>query len=217
MLEQDGQNLLIDTSIDLRQQALKYNIQNIAVVLLTHTHADHIFGLDEIRRYNLVQQKRIPVFLSAESDQELRKVMYYLYETPRQKGGGVSMLDNNILQPYQQSTVCGYTVTALPIHHGQLEIFGYRVNNFAYLTDCSGIPEKTVEKLSGLEVLVLDALRDTPHPTHFSLDEAVAAAERIGAKQTYFTHIAHNLEHEAVNARLPESMQLAHDGLTFLV
>jgi phosphoribosyl 1,2-cyclic phosphate phosphodiesterase len=211
-LEKDNSALLIDASSDFRQQALTHIILDVDNVLITHTHADHVFGLDEFRRFNIKYQKRVKVYLSADADKELRAMLRYMYETPRQKGGGITALDNHILQNYQEINIGGFSVTALPVRHGLYEIFGFRVDNFAYLTDCSEIPEKTFAYLKNLDALVLDALRDTPHPTHFSLAQAVAAAERIGAKQTYFTHIAHNLEHEAVNKTLPPNMRLAYDG-----
>ncbi|GBR73524.1 beta-lactamase domain-containing protein [Candidatus Termititenax aidoneus] len=216
-LEKDGHALLIDASSDFRQQALTHNILDVDDVLITHTHADHVFGLDEFRRFNIKYQKRVNVYLSAEADKELRATLRYMYETPRQAGGGITALDNHILQNYQAINIGGFSVAALPIKHGLYEIFGYRVDDFAYLTDCSEIPEKTFERLKNLNVLVLDALRDTPHPTHFSLEQAVAAARRIGARQTYFTHIAHNLEHETTNKTLLPNMQLAYDGLKVII
>jgi phosphoribosyl 1,2-cyclic phosphate phosphodiesterase len=215
-LEKDGRSLLIDASSDFRQQALTHNILDVDNVLITHTHADHVFGLDEFRRYNIKYKKRVNVYLSTEADKELRATLRYMYETPRQAGGGITALDNHILQNYQEINIAGFSVTALPVKHGLLEIFGYRVDDFAYLTDCSEIPEKTFAYLQNLDTLVLDALRDTPHPTHFSLAQAVAAAEHIGARRTYFTHIAHHLEHEAANETLPPSMRLAHDGLAII-
>jgi phosphoribosyl 1,2-cyclic phosphate phosphodiesterase len=216
-LEKENSALLIDASSDFRQQALTHNILDVDNVLITHTHADHVFGLDEFRRFNIKYQKRVKVYLSADADKELRATLRYMYETPRQKGGGITALDNHILQNYQEINIGGFSVTALPVRHGLYEIFGFRVDNFAYLTDCSEIPEKTFAYLKNLDALALDALRDTPHPTHFSLAQAVAAAERIGAKQTYFTHIAHNLEHEAVNKTLPPNMQLAYDGQVVMI
>ncbi|MDR1322819.1 MAG: MBL fold metallo-hydrolase [Candidatus Margulisbacteria bacterium] len=215
-LEKDGRSLLIDASSDFRQQALTHNILDVDNVLITHTHADHVFGLDEFRRFNIKYQKRVNIYLSTEADKELRATLRYMYETPRQAGGGITALDNHILQNYQEINIGGFSVTTLPVKHGLLEIFGYRVDDFAYLTDCSEIPEKTFAYLQNLDTLVLDALRDTPHPTHFSLAQAVTAAERIGARRTYFTHIAHNLEHEAANETLPSSMRLAHDGLAII-
>ncbi|MDR1452858.1 MAG: MBL fold metallo-hydrolase [Candidatus Margulisbacteria bacterium] len=216
-LERDNAALLIDASSDFRQQALTHNILDVDNVLITHTHADHVFGLDEFRRFNIKYRKRVKVYLSADADKELRTTLRYMYETPRQTGGGITALDNQILQNYQEINIGGFAVTALPIKHGLLEIFGWRIDNFAYLTDCSEIPERTFACLKNLDVLVLDALRDTPHPTHFSLAQAVAAAQRIDARQTYFTHIAHNLEHEAANKTLPPNMWLAHDGLVIIV
>ena len=213
LLSKDGKNLLIDASSDFRQQGLKHNIRALEAILITHIHADHIFGLDEMRRYNQTARRRLKVFLSADFDREIREVLRYLYEPPKQIGGGISLLDNQILEPLQTTDIAGFAVTALPLKHGQLDIYGYRVDNFAYLTDCSFIPPETFSALQGVETVVLDALRDTPHPTHFSLEQAVAAARQIGARQTYFTHIAHNLEHETTNQKLPANMQLAYDGL----
>lgn len=213
ILQKNSKNLLIDASIDFRQQGLKYNIRDLEAILITHIHADHIFGLDEMRRYNQAACKRLKVFLSREVDQEIREVMRYLYNPPKQLGGGISLLDNQILEPLQQLNISDFQITALPLKHGQLDIFGYRVDEFAYLTDCSYIPPETFTALQGVKIVVLDALRDTPHPTHFSLEQAVEAAQKIGAQQTYFTHIAHNLEHELTNQKLPAGMQLAYDGL----
>ena len=213
LVEEEGRSLLLDASADFRAQALRHNIQDIGAILLTHVHADHIFGLDEMRRFNQLHKKRLKVFLSADFDKELRTTLRYLYETPLQIGGGISLLDNQPLAPYSPTDIEGFAVTALPLKHGLLDIYGYRVNNFAYLTDCSFIPEKTYTALQGVTVVVLDALRDTPHPTHFSLAQAIEAARKIGAGQTFFTHIAHNLEHETVNQTLPPGLQLAYDGL----
>lgn len=213
LLQKDGKNLLIDASADFRQQGLRHNIRTLDAILITHIHADHIFGLDEMRRYNQVQNKNLPVFLSADFDREIREVLRYLYEPPKQLGGGISLLENQIFEPLETKSIAGFSVTALPIKHGVLDIYGFRVDNFAYLTDCSFIPAETFAALKGVEIVVLDALRDTPHPTHFSLEQAVDAARKIGARRTYFTHIAHSLEHEAVNRKLPDNMQLAYDGL----
>lgn len=213
LTDQAGENLLIDASADFRQQALRHNILDIAAILITHVHADHVFGLDEMRRYNIVHKKRIPLYIKAEFDQELRRLFPYIYDIPLQVGGGVSELDNRHIKHGQTFTVGSFQITPLNILHGILPILGFRINDFAYLTDCFEIPEETYALLKGVKVAVIDALRPIPHSTHFSLDQAVEAARRLGLEKAYFTHIAHGLEHEETNARLPKNMQLAYDGL----
>lgn len=213
LITHNEKNILIDASSDYRQQALTYNIRDLEAILITHVHADHVFGLDEMRRYNQMHRKTIPLYCERSADQELRQVFQYIYNPPKQWGGGVSELENKIIEPGKSFTLNGLTITPIRIQHGILPIVGYRVGTIGYLTDCSFIPDESYALLKDLDVLVVSALRDVKHSTHFSLDEAVEAAKRIGAKQTYFTHIAHSLEHEAVNKKLPKNIQLAYDGL----
>lgn len=214
LLESGEHNLLIDASSDFRQQGLKFNIQNISDILITHIHADHVFGLDEMRRYNQLYKKDIQLYLKGDFDQEIREVFKYIYYPPLQLGGGVSKILNHVVSPGASFRINDFEITPLNIFHGILPILGYRINDVAYLTDCSKIPEETYPLLKNLKVLVLGALRDTTHPTHFSLAEAVAEAKLIGADQTYFTHISHNLEHVQTNESLPKNIQLAYDGLS---
>ena len=207
----DGLCLLVDTTTDLRAQALRAGLKRVDALLFTHSHADHIFGLDEIRRFNMLTKRPVCLYGMRETLDDLRRTFGYVFEPDAPRGGGVPDLR---LWPLEGACCFGATeVEPVPVQHGRWQVLGFRFGTFAYLTDCNGIPETSLARLRGLDVLVLDALRHRPHPTHFSLDEAVAMAYRIGARQTYFTHIAHELGHAATCAMLPAGMTLAHDGL----
>ncbi len=207
----DGLCLLVDTTTDLRTQALRANVRRIDAVLYTHAHADHVMGLDELRRFNWMTKRPLPVYGAEHTLDDLRRTFSYVFAPDAPRGGGVPDLR---LTPIAGACCFGSTTVApVPVRHGWWDVFGYRFGTFAYLTDCNAIPDASIEALAGVDVLVLDALRHTPHPTHFSLSEAVAMARRIGARQTYFTHIAHELGHAETSAGLPEGMTLAYDGL----
>lgn len=208
-----GPAVLVDTSTDLRQQALAHAISRVDAILMTHSHADHVMGMDEIRRFNVINGGEMPVYASAATAQELRRIFAYAFEPPAQKGGGLPQIAlRTIDAPFAVGPLGVQPVTVL---HGELPILGFRFGRFAYLTDASAIPDQSWPLLENLETLVIDALRHRPHPTHFTLAEAVAVAERLGPRQTWFTHICHDLPHEATNRSLPSGMALAHDGLQF--
>jgi phosphoribosyl 1,2-cyclic phosphate phosphodiesterase len=207
----DRLSLLIDAGPDLRTQALAFGVRRVDALLFTHGHADHILGLDEIRRFNTLQKGAMPCFADPQTAREIRTVFAYAFDPATPRGGGIPQVD---LFTIAGSFCIGrQEIVPVPIFHGERPILGFRLGGFAYLTDCSRIPDQSWGLLDGLDVLVLDALRETPHPTHFSLDQAVAASRRIGARQTWFTHMSHNLGHAATCARLPEGIQLAYDGL----
>ncbi|MEZ5420833.1 MAG: MBL fold metallo-hydrolase [Vicinamibacterales bacterium] len=207
-----GPSVLVDTATDLRAQALANDITRVDAVVYTHAHADHVMGLDELRRFNILSGGRIPVYADARTGGELRRIFAYAFDPPAFQGGGVPEVDlHEIDGPF---SVGGLAIVPVPVLHGPQPILGFRVGGFAYLTDCNRIPESSFARLDGLDVLVLDALRHKPHPSHFSLSEAVAVATRIGAGRTLFTHICHDLPHAATNAALPPGMALAHDGQT---
>jgi phosphoribosyl 1,2-cyclic phosphate phosphodiesterase len=207
----DRISVLVDTSIDLRQQALAHGITRVDAVLFTHAHADHILGLDDLRGFNALQGSPIPCYANHGTWDTIRRQFSYVFEGPLQEGGGVPQLTTHeITGPF---VVQGIRVVPVPLWHGKLPILGFRIGNFAYLTDCNRIPDESWRMVENVGVLVLDALRDAPHETHFTVTEAVAAAERIGARQTYFTHMTHDLPHAKTNARLPAGMELAYDGL----
>lgn len=206
-------NLLVDTTPDLRTQLLRERVGRIHATAFTHDHADHLFGLDDVRIFTFYLGHPMPVWCEPRVEQRIRKSYDYAFFPELQKyAGGVPRMDFHPLVP-GPFTVLGQPMTALRLLHGRLEILGFRVGNVAYLTDTNSIPPETWSQLGGLDVLVLDALRPQPHPTHFTVDEAVAVAQQLGAKQTYFTHISHELEHEATNAALPPGIALAYDGL----
>lgn len=205
-----GPSVLVDTATDLRQQALANDITRVDAVLFTHSHADHVMGLDELRRFNLTPGRKLPIYADAKTGAELTRIFSYAFTAPSGPGGGVPELAlHDIDGPFE---VEGLTVQPVPIMHGPQPILGFRIGRFAYLTDCNHVPETSLALLGGLDVLVLDALRHRPHPTHFSLSEAVAVAARIGAGETFFTHICHDLPHAATCADLPAGMALGVDG-----
>jgi phosphoribosyl 1,2-cyclic phosphate phosphodiesterase len=207
--------ILIDTSTDLRAQALRFDLRRIDAVLFTHSHADHIFGLDEVRRFNQLQKEAIPCYADAATVADLRRTFAYIFERDTPKGGGIPKIG---LQRIGGRFCLGAVeIVPVPLLHGTRPILGFRIGAFAYLTDCSRIPESSFPLLEGVTTLVLDALRERAHTTHFSVPEALAAAARIGAARTYFTHISHELPHAATCARLPAGVELAYDGLVLTV
>jgi phosphoribosyl 1,2-cyclic phosphate phosphodiesterase len=212
---ENGPGLLVDTATDLRQQALAHRLRRVDALLYTHSHADHVMGIDEMRRFNALGRGAIPVHADPPTAAELRRMFGYAFSPPKAAGGGVPQLQlSEITGPF---VAAGVPVIPIPLLHGTQEILGFRFGRFAYLTDCSVIPEPSFALLHGLDVVVIDALRHRQHPTHFTVAEATSAARRIGARQTYFTHICHDLPHAETSANLPPGMALAHDGLVLEV
>jgi phosphoribosyl 1,2-cyclic phosphate phosphodiesterase len=207
----DGTSLLVDAGPDLRAQALTHRITRVDAVVFTHGHADHILGIDDIRRYNSLMKAPMKLFGDSVTLDEIRRMFGYAFDPNAPKGGGLPKLE--LLGVEGPFAVGSLRVIPVPIFHGERQILGVRVGRFAYLTDCSEIPASSWELLTDLQVVVVDALRHKPHPTHFSLEQAIAAARRIAAAQTYFTHMCHDLPHAETNGRLPAGMALAYDGL----
>jgi phosphoribosyl 1,2-cyclic phosphate phosphodiesterase len=207
----DRARILVDTATDLRQQALQHGIDRVDAVLFTHAHADHILGLDDLRSFNVLQGSAIPCYGSREALDTIRRQFSYVFEAPLQEGGGVPQLTTTeIAGPL---SMFGIRIVPVRLWHGKLPVLGFRFGSFAYLTDCNRIPDEAWSLVEGVDTLVIDALRDEPHATHFTVDQAIAAAQRIAAKRTYFTHMTHDLPHARTNARLPTGMELAYDGL----
>ena len=208
----DGTSILVDAGPDLRQQALTHGIRRLDAIVFTHGHADHILGLDETRRFTGMQGRSMPCYGDAATIADIERMFAYVFDPATPRGGGLPALELTLITG--DIVINGHTVVPVPIMHGERPILGLRFNAFAYLTDCSLIPDESMPLLHNLDVVVVDALRVRPHPTHFSLSEAVEAAHRIAAKRTFFTHMCHDLPHADTNARLPQGMQLAYDGLT---
>ncbi len=205
--------ILVDTAPELRLQCIAADVRRVDAVLFTHHHADHVCGLDDLRRFNWLLKKTIPCYSSPHTAVRLKSMFRYGFENdPGYPSAAPELtlheIDDRPLELFSRRII------PIPLYHGPLPIFGFRFGSFAYCTDCSSIPESSLELLDDLDVLVLDALRRTPHPTHFTIDQAVEMAGRINARQTYFTHIAHELKHAETNARLPDRMALAYDGQT---
>lgn len=207
----DVRSILVDTSTDLRTQALVNNIRRVDAILFTHTHADHVFGLDDVRSFNQIQRSSIPCYASPATAATLREMFSYIFEPPAQKGGGIPQIALfNIGGPFTLGSV---DIVPVRVMHGKLPVLGFRIGTFAYLTDCNAIPDESWPLLDGVRTIVLDALRHRPHSTHFSVAEAVDVVGRLGTERAYFTHICHDLLHAETCAQLPGGVELAYDGL----
>jgi phosphoribosyl 1,2-cyclic phosphate phosphodiesterase len=211
-------SILIDTSPDLRTQAIANDVRRVDAILFTHAHADHVFGLDDVRRYNQIQKAAIPCYGDRTTLAALRRMFAYVFDPPAQVGGGIPQL--GLSEIVGRFSLGAAEIVPVPVLHGRLPILGFRVGSFAYLTDCNAIPDSSWPLLTadgGVRTLILDALRERAHSTHFSVDQALAVVHRLGPDRAYFTHICHDLAHDATNARLPAGVELAYDGLVLEV
>jgi phosphoribosyl 1,2-cyclic phosphate phosphodiesterase len=210
-----GPSILVDTSTDLREQALANRIDRVDAILFTHSHADHIMGLDDVRRFNALQGGSIPAFADERTARDLRRTFSYVFDPPSEQGGGIPQIALTTIDgPFNIGPI---GIQPVPIFHGARPILGFRFGAFAYLTDCNRLPDEAWPLLAGLDILVLDALRHRPHPTHFTVAEALGVVERVRPRQTYLTHICHDLPHAATNRSLPASVELAYDGLAVTI
>jgi phosphoribosyl 1,2-cyclic phosphate phosphodiesterase len=207
----DG-HVLVDTTPDLRGQLLREGIGKVDAVLYTHDHVDHVYGLDDVRPLCFHSGRPMRALCEEPVEIRIRKAFDYAFAPAPPAGGGVPKLTFERIgtTPFE---LLGATVVPLRLRHGPLDVLGFRFGNVAYCTDTSGIPDETWPLLEGLDVLVLDCLRPSRHPTHLSVDEALAVATRAGARRTLLTHLSHELPHEATTAALPAGVELAYDGL----
>jgi len=213
-IEVDDLKILIDTSIDFRQQMLRYKINDLDAVLFTHHHVDHILGMDDLRQINQRLDKFIDIYGTNLTMEEIKITFRYVL--------------NKILINYKAVPLVRFhpktnakfkirdtEIIPVEVMHGLLKIYGYRIKNFAYITDASKIEDKELDKLKNLDVLIINALRKRPHPTHFNLEQAVNISKKLNPKKTFFTHITHDLNHNKINKTLPRNIKLAYDGLEF--
>ena len=216
LVRENGHTILVDTSTDLRQQCLEYKIRNIDTVLYTHHHADHVHGIDELRSFNFFNKIVIPCYGNTQTLNNLKKNFSYIFGVAEQIGGGIPQLIPQTLED-KTYNFGNIEVTPFDIQHGKLMINGYRFQDCAYITDCSHIPEHTMEKLKGLKVLILNALGFKDHATHFNLSQALEATETIQPERTILTHINHQFDFEKITKDLPDRVELAIDGMKLIL
>jgi len=211
LIEYNGHVVLIDTTPDFREQALRERIRRLDAVLYTHTHADHILGIDDLRPLSYLHKPaKLPLYAKPEAADFLRTMFSYIFEAKYKFGGLPQVELQSMAAPID---LFGATFTPVTIIHGEARIYGFRFGSAAYLTDHSEIPEESYSLLQGLDILFLDALRHKPHPTHSTVEQSLAIVERVKPQRAFFTHICHELPHEETNALLPANVQLSFDGM----
>lgn len=216
LLEDGGRRLLVDTPPELRLQLVDAGVSRIDAVWYTHCHADHVHGVDDLRVFSVRQKRPIRVYGSEECVETLESRFAYVFDASIRPIGGTTKPEAELsaFRAYQEVEVAGFRLLPLPVPHGLVEAFGFRVGALGYITDAKRLPPRTREALSGVRVLVLNALwYGNPHPAHFTVDEAVEVAREIGAERTFLTHLTHRVRHAELEERLPPGVFAAHDGL----
>ncbi|MGB7435926.1 MAG: MBL fold metallo-hydrolase, partial [Candidatus Acidiferrum sp.] len=214
LISRSGHNVVIDTTPDFRTQALRANLDRLDAVLLTHCHADHILGFDDLRPFNFRQKTAIPVYATNDTFRVIRRVFSYAFDNKPTLSSIPSVDLREVTGPFR---LLGIPFIPIPLLHGEMDVLGFRFGRAAYMTDFSRLPESSVPLLEDLDDLILDALRDVPHPMHQTVEQALALIDKVKPRRAWFTHIAHDLPHEATNERLRKAgyphVQLAYDGL----
>jgi phosphoribosyl 1,2-cyclic phosphate phosphodiesterase len=210
LVEYAGKTILIDTTPDFREQAIREQIRSLDAVLYTHAHADHILGIDDLRPLSFHRPSKIPLYAQPEAAEFLRTMFRYIFEADYKFGGLAQVELKPINGPVE---LFGARFEPVKVIHGDAEIIGFRFGSAAYLTDFSDIPEASFAQLKDLDILFLDALRHKPHPTHSTVDNSLRIVERVKPRRAFFTHICHDLPHQATNAALPPHVRLSHDGM----
>ncbi|MBZ5578428.1 MAG: MBL fold metallo-hydrolase [Acidobacteriia bacterium] len=215
LISYDGHNVLVDTTPDFRFQALRAKIDHLDAVLFTHSHADHILGLDDVRPFNFRQKGEIPIYAAPDTMEVIQRVYQYIFDGVKRESN-VPKLATHLIDG-AAIDLFGLEFLPVPVMHGSATIYGFRFGAAAYLTDHSDIPESSMAQLSGLDVLFLDALRYKPHPTHSTVDRSIQTVEKLAPRRAFFTHISHDLAHARAESLLPPNVRLAYDGLEILV
>jgi phosphoribosyl 1,2-cyclic phosphate phosphodiesterase len=209
-----GENILIDTGPDLRSQSLRENIKRVDAVLYTHTHADHLHGIDDLRAFCVLQRKQIPLYAKQDAVEHISQKFGYTLRDPSNFWEMPVLRTETVDAPFD---LFGVKITPIPVLHGKSHIFGYRIGNMAYMTDVSEIPETSFALLENLDVVLLDCLRETAHPTHINIEQSLAYISRINAKQSYMIHMTHELEYATLTSKLANNIQtsvfVGFDGL----
>jgi phosphoribosyl 1,2-cyclic phosphate phosphodiesterase len=213
LLETDTTTVLIDATPDFRTQALRSHLQKLDAVVVTHTHADHIMGLDDLRVFTEQAGRPMPIYGSLQTSEDLRRIFPYAC-TDKPKWPSLPSFDLRVIEAGQEFAIGDLPWMAVELPHGWMNVFGYIVGGqFAYLTDCNAVPPEVVKRIKGVRVLVLDALRNRPHPTHLTMKQAVEIAGDAQAGMTYLTHLCHEIEHRETEAKLPANVKIAYDDL----
>ncbi len=206
-------HVLVDTTPDLRFQALEFGITQVDAVIYTHTHADHLHGIDELRIFNFLKMGEIPIYSFDFHLNEITKRFSYIFSNRSAPGGGKPWLVPVPVQEKEDFVIGDLTFTPITIFHGQMKVMGIRSGDFAYLTDCNRIPDESYELLKGIRILIIDALRFDEHPTHFSLEEALAEIEKLKPEKAYLTHMSHAFDYETLKEILPPTVEPLYDGM----
>ena len=211
LIRHNSRNILLDTSTDLRRQALREGIDRIDAVLYTHAHADHVNGIDDLRGFHFLHKEIVPCFASSATFDVLQAGFSYIFKEYHGSGYTPLLHPNEISGPFD---LFGLTIIPVPLEHGKSASLGYRIGNLAYLTDCSAIPESSIPLLADLEILIIDGLRWSPHPFHFNIETAIAAAQQLNPRRTILTHLTHEVLY-AEGSKLPDGFEFAYDGMEF--